>query len=165
MPTVDDLTALMRKGPLNSITLVAATHRKLEKIERKKTVVVCIILESFCNKALENLEEEPLLGSNPRIKFHTSPTCLLFKPTYNRVQLLWSSLKPSSWTHSLQIYCIGLVGLELTRVIVEVLKPSPYNYYAFKIMTNFAKELMTNSNIYIYIYIWWVLILLQFKMH
>ena len=87
MPTVDNLAALMRKGPLNSITLVAATHRKLEKaidgtstqvvtyminkwrakingkevynirkppgigdrkIERGKTVVVCIILESFC---------------------------------------------------------------------------------------------------------------------
>ena len=36
-------------------------------------VVVCIILESFCNQALENLEEEPLLGSSLRIKFHTSP--------------------------------------------------------------------------------------------
>ena len=83
---------------MNSIILVAATHRKLEKaadvtstqvatcminkwrakingkevynvrnppgignrkIERGKTVVVCIILESFCNQALENLEEEP----------------------------------------------------------------------------------------------------------
>ena len=101
MPTIDDLAALMRKGPLNSVTLVAATHRKLEKvadetstqvatcminkwrakingneiynvknppgrgdrkIEREKTVVVCIILESFYNQALENLEEEPLLG-------------------------------------------------------------------------------------------------------
>ena len=112
MPTTDDLAALMRKGPLNSITLVAATHRKLEnaangtstqvatcvinkwrakingkgiynvrnppgmgdrKIKRGKTVVACIILESFRNQALENLEEEPLLGSSPRIKFHTSP--------------------------------------------------------------------------------------------
>ena len=43
------------------------------RIEGEKTVVVCIILESFCNQALENLEEEPLLGSSPRIKFHTSP--------------------------------------------------------------------------------------------
>ena len=43
------------------------------KIERGKTVVVCIILESFCNQALKNLEGEPLLGSSPRIKFHTSP--------------------------------------------------------------------------------------------
>ena len=31
MPTVDDLAALMRKWPLNSITLVAATHSKLKK--------------------------------------------------------------------------------------------------------------------------------------
>ena len=102
----------MRKWSLNSITLVVATHRKLEKaadgtstqvatcminklrakingkevynvrnpsgmgdrrIEGEKTVVVCIILESFCNQALENIEEEPFLGSSPRIKFHTSP--------------------------------------------------------------------------------------------
>ena len=31
MPTADDLTALMKKWPLNSITLVAATHSKLKK--------------------------------------------------------------------------------------------------------------------------------------
>ena len=31
MPTADDLVALMRKWPLNSITLVAATHSKLKK--------------------------------------------------------------------------------------------------------------------------------------
>ena len=43
------------------------------KVERGKTVVVCVILESFCNQALENLEGEPLLGSSLRIKFHNSP--------------------------------------------------------------------------------------------
>ena len=32
----------------------------------------------------------------------------------NYLQLLLLSLKPSSSTHSLQIYCIGLVGLEFT---------------------------------------------------
>ena len=32
MPAVDDLVALMRKWPLNSITLVAATHSKLKKV-------------------------------------------------------------------------------------------------------------------------------------
>ena len=102
----------MRKWPLNSITLVAAIHRKLEKaangtstqvatcminkwrakingnevynvrnppgmgdqkIDKENTVAVCIMLESFCNQALENQEEEPVLGSSPRIKFHTSP--------------------------------------------------------------------------------------------
>ena len=31
MPTANDLAALMRKWLLNSITLVTATHRKLEK--------------------------------------------------------------------------------------------------------------------------------------
>ena len=158
----------MRKWPLNSITLVAAIHRKLEKaangtstqvatcminkwrakingnevynvrnppgmgdqkIDKENTVAVCIMLESFCNQALENQEEEPVLRSSPRIKFHTSPHVFVIQSTYNHVQLLRSSLKPSSWTHSLQIYCIGLVGLEFTRVTVEVLKPSPYNYH------------------------------------
>ena len=147
----------MRKWPLNSITLVAAIHRKLEnaanetstqvatcminkwrakingnevynirnplgmgdqKIDKGKTVAVCIMLESFCNQALKNQEEEPVLGSSPRIKFHTSPHVLVIQSTYNHVQLLWSSLKPSSWTHSLQIYCIGLVGPESTYLTV-----------------------------------------------
>ena len=155
----------MRKWPLNSITLVAAIHRKLEnaangtstqvatcminkwrakingnevynvrnppgmgdqKIDKENTVAVCIMLESFCNQALKNQEEEPVLGSSPRIKFHTSPHVFVIQSTYNHVQLLRSSLKPSSWTHSLQIYCIGPVGLELTHVTVEVPKPRPY---------------------------------------
>ena len=135
MPTADYLAALMRKGPLNSITLVAAIHRKLEKaangtstqvatcminkwrakingnevynvrnppgmgdqkIDKENTVAVCIMLESFCNQALENQEEEPVLGSSPRIKFHTSPHVFVIQSTYNHVQLLRSSLKPSS---------------------------------------------------------------------
>ena len=149
----------MRKWPLNSITLVAAIHRKLEKaangtstqvatcminkwrakingnevynvrnppgmgdqkIDKENTVAVCIMLESFCNQALENQEEEPVLGSSPRIKFHTSPHVFVIQSTYNHVQLLRSSLKPSSWTHSLQIYCIGQLGLSLCHVTVEV---------------------------------------------
>ena len=102
----------MRKWPLNSITLVAATHKRLEKaangtstqvatcminkwrakingnevynvrnpsrmgdrkFDREKMVIVCITLESLCNQALKNLEEEPFLRRSPRIKFHTSP--------------------------------------------------------------------------------------------
>ena len=141
MLTANNLAALIRKWPLNSITLVVATHRKLEKaadgtstqvvicminkwrakingkevynvknppgmgdrkIDRGKTVAVCIILESFCNQALEDQEEEPVLGSSSRIKFHTSPYVFVIQSTYNHVQLLWSSLKPSSWTNSLQ---------------------------------------------------------------
>ena len=157
----------MRKWPLNSIILVAATHRKLEKaidgistqvatyminkwrvkingkevynvrnplgmgdekIGARKMVVVCMILESFCNQALKNQKEEgPVLGSSPRTEFHTSPHVFVIQSTYDHVQLLQSSLKPSSWTHYLQIYCIGLVGLELTHVTVEAPKPSPYN--------------------------------------
>ena len=155
----------MRKWPLNSITLVAAIHRKLEKaangtstqvatcminkwrakingnevynvrnppgmgdqkIDKENTVAVCIMLESFCNQALENQEEEPVLGSSPRIKFHTSPHVFVIQSTYNHIQLLRSSLKPNSWTHSLQIYCIWPVGLEFTHITVKVPKPRPY---------------------------------------
>ena len=45
MPTADDLAVLMRKGPLNSITLVAATHRKLEKAADgiSTQVAICMI--------------------------------------------------------------------------------------------------------------------------
>ena len=114
MPTVDDLATLMRKWPLNSITLVAATYSKLKKaadgtstqvttciinkwrgkingkevynvrdppgiVEEKKerdwrkTVAVFTTLESFCNEALKNQEEESVIGLSPRINFHSSP--------------------------------------------------------------------------------------------
>ena len=52
----------------------------------------------------------------------------------NHLQLLLHSLKPSSSTHSLQIYCIRLAGLEFTHFLGTVLKPSPYNIYD-KILT------------------------------
>ena len=55
------------------------------KINRGKMVAVCIILESFCNQALEDQEEEPVLGSSPRIKFHTSPYVFSIQSTYNYV--------------------------------------------------------------------------------
>ena len=68
-----------------------------EKIDAGKTVVVCMILESFCNQALKNQEEEgPVLGSSTRTEFHTSPHVFVIQSTYNHVQLLQSSLKPSS---------------------------------------------------------------------
>ena len=45
MPIVDNLAVLMRKWPLNSITLVAATHSKLKKVvDRTNTqVATCMI--------------------------------------------------------------------------------------------------------------------------
>ena len=113
MPTADDLAALMRKWPLNSITLVAATHNKLKKavngtstqvatcminkwrakingnevynvrdlqewgikrkIDWRKTVAVSTTLESFCNLAPKNQEEESVLGLSPRTNYHSSP--------------------------------------------------------------------------------------------
>ena len=61
-----------------------------QKIDRGKTVAICIILESFCNQALEDQEEELVLGSSSSIKFHTpSPrvcysiylqSCLVLEP-------------------------------------------------------------------------------------
>ena len=112
MPIADDLAELMRKWPLNSITLVAATHSKLKKavdgtstqvatcmikklrpkingkevynirdlpgmgdrkINWRKTIAVFTTLESFCNWAPKNQEEKSVLGSSPRINFHSSP--------------------------------------------------------------------------------------------
>ena len=66
------------------------------KIDGRKTIAVGTILESFCNQALKNQEEEPVLGSSPRIKFHTSPHVFIIQSTYDHIQLLQSSLKPSS---------------------------------------------------------------------
>ena len=112
MLTADDLVALMRKWPLNSITLVAATHSKLKKaangtstqvatyiinkwrakingkevynirdppgmgdwkIDWRKTVAVFTTLKSFCNQSPKNQEGESVLGSSPRINYHSSP--------------------------------------------------------------------------------------------
>ena len=113
MPTADDLTALMRKWPLNSITLVATTHSKLKKAvdgtstqvatcminkwrakingnevynvrnpprmegrrkrDWRKRVAVSTTLESFCNWAPKNQEEESVLGSSLRTNYHSSP--------------------------------------------------------------------------------------------
>ena len=56
-----------------------------KETDRGKTVAVCIILESFCNQALEDQEEEPVLGSSSRIKFHTSPYVFVIQSTYNHV--------------------------------------------------------------------------------
>ena len=46
----------------------------------------------------------------------------------NHLQLLLHSLKPSSSTHPLQIYCIGLNGLEFIYPSGIVHKSSPYTY-------------------------------------
>ena len=46
----------------------------------------------------------------------------------NHLQLLLHSLKPNSSTHPLQIYCIGLTGLEFIYPLGIVHKPSPYRY-------------------------------------
>ena len=112
MPTSDNLAALMRKWPLNSITLVTATHSKLKKavdgtstqvatyminkwrakingkevynvrdppgmgdrkIDCRKTVAVFTTLKSFCNQSPKNQEGESVLGSSPRINYHSSP--------------------------------------------------------------------------------------------
>ena len=67
-----------------------------QKIDKENTVAVCIMLESFCNQALENQEEEPVLGSSPRIKFHTYLHVFIIQSAYDHVQLLQSSLKPNS---------------------------------------------------------------------
>ena len=47
----------------------------------------------------------------------------------NHLWLLLHSLKLSSFSYSLQIYYIGLAGLEFTYLLRTVLKPSPYNIF------------------------------------
>ena len=55
------------------------------KIDRGKMVAICIILESFCNQALEDQEEELVLGSSSSIKFHTPLHVFAIQSTYNHV--------------------------------------------------------------------------------
>ena len=43
------------------------------KIDWRNTVVVFTTLESFCDQALKNEEGESVLGSSPRINYHSSP--------------------------------------------------------------------------------------------
>ena len=67
MPTADDLTALMRKGLLNSITLVAATHRKLEKMAdgTSTQVATCMINKwrtKINGKEVYNVRNPPGMG-------------------------------------------------------------------------------------------------------
>ena len=55
MPTADDLAALMRKWPLNSITLVATTHSKLNKVaDRTSTQVATHMINKWRVKINEN---------------------------------------------------------------------------------------------------------------
>ena len=57
MPAVDSLAALMKKWPLNSTTLFAATHSKLRKVAdgTGTLVVTCVI-----NKWTANINENEI---------------------------------------------------------------------------------------------------------
>ena len=55
MPTIDDLTVLMRKWLLNSITLVAATHSKLKKtVDGASTQIATCMINKWRAKINEN---------------------------------------------------------------------------------------------------------------
>ena len=67
MPTANDLAALMRKWLLNSITLVTATHKKLEKATDGTSiqVVTCMINEwraKINEKEVYNVRNPPGMG-------------------------------------------------------------------------------------------------------
>ena len=64
-----------------------------------------------------------------QLNFLLKSIFVLFIYSLNHLQLLLHSLNPSSFTHSLQIYYIGLAGLEFTHFLGTVLKPSPYNIF------------------------------------
>ena len=71
MSTADDLAALMRKWPLNSITLVAATHRKLEKAAdgTSTQVATCMINKwraKINGKEIYNVRGPPGMGNQKK---------------------------------------------------------------------------------------------------
>ena len=82
MPTVDDLTALMRKGPLNSITLVTATHRKLEKAAdgTSTQVATCMIKKwraKINGKEIYNVRNLPRMGDRKIERKKTVVVCII----------------------------------------------------------------------------------------
>ena len=152
MPTTDNLAALMRKWPLNSITLVPATHNKLKKvadgtstqvatyminkwrakingkevynvrdlsgmgdriIDWRKTVAVFTTLESFCNQAPKNQEGESVLGSSPRINYHSSPHAFDHS-IYLRSCLVVATLTKAQFLSPFSIKFIVLGPLDLS---------------------------------------------------
>ena len=60
------------------------------------------------------------------MKFPILACVFVIQPIHDHVRSLQFSLKPSSRTYSLQIYCIGLVGFESTSTMKEVREPSSY---------------------------------------
>ena len=73
MPIADDLAALMRKRLLNSITLVTATHRKLEKAAdgTSTQVATCMInkwMTRINGKKIYNIRGPPRIGLKKRRK-------------------------------------------------------------------------------------------------
>ena len=67
MPTADDLAALMRKWPLNSITLVAATHSKLKKAAYGTSTQVATYMinkwrAKINGKEVYNIRDPPGMG-------------------------------------------------------------------------------------------------------
>ena len=197
MPAADSLAALMKKWPLNNITLFVATHSKLRKASdgTGTQVATCMInkwtakineneiyngkcpprmgkekkgeekngrrlqfllpLQAFVAKhqrieKKKNWEEEELvLGQSPKINFYLSSTLSIIPSSYNHVQLLKLSLKPSSWSHFLyQIYYIRLVGFRLicltvknlpkvdltTIIVINLLYLYSFSFYYFTII-------------------------------
>ena len=73
MSTANDLATLMRKWPLNSITLVATTHRKWEKAADKTStqVATCMINKwkaKINGKEVYNVINPPGMGDRKLIK-------------------------------------------------------------------------------------------------
>ena len=98
MPTTNDLATLMRKWPLNSITLVAATHRKLEKAADgiNTQVVTCMINKSRAKinrNEVYNIRNPPGMQDRRLIEGRR----LLFVPSWKAfVTKLWRTKKKTS---------------------------------------------------------------------
>ena len=80
MPTVDDLAALMRKWPLNSITLVVATHNKLKKTADRTSIQVatCMINKwkaKINGKEVYNVRNPPGMGDKKKNRLKKDSCC------------------------------------------------------------------------------------------
>ena len=83
MPTADDLAALMRKLPLNSITLVTATHNKLKKTANRTStqVATCMInkwIAKINGKEVYNVRNPPGMEDKKKNRLKKDSCCFYY---------------------------------------------------------------------------------------
>ena len=84
MPTTNVLAALMRKWPLNSAVLVAATHRRFGKVAdgTSTRVVTCMINRwraKINRKGVYNVRNPPVKGDRELEGENTIAICMILE--------------------------------------------------------------------------------------